>query len=121
MLKDGNPSTYSEQGGRHDDPPEVNLRLKVKRLEAELVSLEEQANRWCRSALSVQDLLALETKWRNEAATECGRVKDILFKLRTLVDQQAEDDGLWFVAQTAAEAYLQQELRQLHTAIEEAS
>lgn len=35
-----------------------------------------------------------------------------------LISEQAEDDGLWFVAQTAPEAYLQQELRRLHTAIE---
>lgn len=39
-------------------------------------------------------------------------------KLQGLVDKQAEDDGLWFVAQTAPEAYLQQELRRLHAAIE---
>lgn len=38
--------------------------------------------------------------------------------IRALVDRQAEDEGLWFVAQTAAEAYLQQELRRLHAAIE---
>ena len=31
---------------------------------------------------------------------------------------QAEDEGLWFVAVTAAEAYLQQELRRLHEIIE---
>jgi len=37
---------------------------------------------------------------------------------RELVDEQAEDEGLWFVAQTAPEAYLQQELRRLHAAIE---
>jgi hypothetical protein len=37
---------------------------------------------------------------------------------REIADQQAEDDGLWFVAETAAEAYLQQELRRLHAAIE---
>ncbi len=35
-----------------------------------------------------------------------------------LVAAQAEDEGLWFVAQTAAEGYLQQELRRLHAAIE---
>ena len=38
--------------------------------------------------------------------------------LRQLVDRQAEDEGLWFVATTAPEAYLQQELRKLHAAIE---
>lgn len=35
-----------------------------------------------------------------------------------LVNQQAEDGGLWFQAATAGEAYLQQELRKLHAAIE---
>lgn len=35
-----------------------------------------------------------------------------------LVDKQAKDEGLWFKAKTAPEAYLQQELRKLHDAIE---
>jgi hypothetical protein len=35
-----------------------------------------------------------------------------------LVRTQAEDEGLWFDAQTAPEAYLQQELRRLHAAVE---
>lgn len=34
------------------------------------------------------------------------------------VNEQAEDEGLWFVAETAPEAYLQQELRRLHSVIE---
>lgn len=38
--------------------------------------------------------------------------------LISLVDEQAEDEGLWFVAETAPEAYLQQELRRLHQAVE---
>lgn len=38
--------------------------------------------------------------------------------IKKLVAEQAEDDGLWFRAETAAEAYLQQELRKLHEAIE---
>ena len=41
-------------------------------------------------------------------------------RLQVVVNEQAEDEGLWFVAQTAPEAYLQQELRRLHAAIEEA-
>jgi hypothetical protein len=39
-------------------------------------------------------------------------------KLRDLVSQQAEDEGLWFIAETAPEAYLQEALRKLHRAIE---
>lgn len=39
-------------------------------------------------------------------------------KIRAMVDEQAKDDGLWFMPQTAPEAYLQQELRKLHALIE---
>jgi len=35
-----------------------------------------------------------------------------------LVHEQALDEGLWFVAESASEAYLQQELRKLHAAVE---
>jgi len=45
-------------------------------------------------------------------------MNDKLTALVALVDQQAEDGGLWFDAATAPEAYLQQELRRLHTAVE---
>ncbi len=38
---------------------------------------------------------------------------------QTIVNEQAEDEGLWFRAITAPEAYLQEELRRLHAAIEE--
>jgi hypothetical protein len=41
-----------------------------------------------------------------------------LGKIQSLVNEQAEDEGLWFKAVTAPEAYLQQELRKLHAAIE---
>lgn len=42
------------------------------------------------------------------------RLSDIM----AVVDAQAEDDGLWFYAETAPEAYLQQQLRRLHAAVE---
>lgn len=35
-----------------------------------------------------------------------------------IVTAQSQDDGLWCVAQTAMEGYLQQELRRLHAAVE---
>ncbi len=38
--------------------------------------------------------------------------------LLDFVNQQAEDDGLWFIAQHASEAYLQDALRKLHALIE---
>ena len=45
----------------------------------------------------------------------------LIAELQDIVAMQAEDEGLWFVAQTAPEAYLQQELRKLHAAVERAS
>lgn len=41
-----------------------------------------------------------------------------LSKAMALINEQAEDDGLWFRATTASEAYLQQSLRLLTDAIE---
>ena len=51
-------------------------------------------------------------------AAEIRRQRDLLASSLALVHKQAEDEGLWFVARTAPEAYLQQELRRLHAAIE---
>lgn len=49
---------------------------------------------------------------------------DALAALRALVVEQAEDEGLWAVhllgTQPITEAYLQQELRKLHDAVEKA-
>jgi hypothetical protein len=41
--------------------------------------------------------------------------------LKEYVAMQAEDHGLWFDAETAPEAYLQQELRRVAYLIEEAT
>jgi uncharacterized protein (DUF433 family) len=39
-------------------------------------------------------------------------------ELRALVEEQAEDEGLWFETKSITEALLQQELRKLHAAVE---
>lgn len=39
-------------------------------------------------------------------------------RIMNVVAEQAEDEGLWFVAETAPEGYLQDQLRRLHEAIE---
>lgn len=44
---------------------------------------------------------------------------ETLAKIRALTEQQANDPGLWALAETATEGYLQQELRRLHSLIEE--
>lgn len=45
---------------------------------------------------------------------------DKLACLKKYIEAQALDEGLWFVAETAPEAYLQQELRRVAWLIEEA-
>ena len=45
-------------------------------------------------------------------------MEDEFKKLTEMVNEQAEDDGLWFDAETATEKYLQRELRKLHAQIE---
>ncbi len=47
-------------------------------------------------------------------AEQCAKFHD----LKTIVEKQAEDEGLWFISETVPEAYLQLELRKLHAAIE---
>ena len=46
-------------------------------------------------------------------------VEECTLAILKLVNSQAEDEGIWFVAKTAPEAYLQQELRKLHKIIED--
>ena len=38
---------------------------------------------------------------------------------QAIVDEQAEDEALWFIDVSAPEAYLQQALRRLHAAIDQ--
>ena len=58
----------------------------------------------------VISLKLLEKHW--------AKMERRLTRIRALVSAQADDDGLWFEAKTAPEAYLQQELRRLHELIE---
>ena len=53
----------------------------------------------------------------SEMEAEIERLRAVLERLKALVDKQAEDERLW--TPTASEEYLQQELRKLHTLIEE--
>ena len=53
-----------------------------------------------------------------ELRAEVASLSEGLGKVRKLVDAQAEDEGLWFMAKYATEAYLQSELRKLHDAVE---
>lgn len=52
-----------------------------------------------------------------------NEISDKLIRIRAVVDEQAEDEGLWGVSlegtQPITEVYLQQALRRLHAVIEE--
>jgi hypothetical protein len=65
--------------------------------------LEKKVNDFMGTSYLINDLLNEVKKLR---------------ELRKIVDAQAEDEGLWCIAETAPEAYLQQELRRLHSVIE---
>lgn len=54
--------------------------------------------------------------WQTLSA--CFEAADRIDEVIKLVDEQAEDEGLWFVAETTSEAYLQSALRRLHAVIE---
>jgi hypothetical protein len=54
----------------------------------------------------------------NAVGDSFGQLTDEIERLRTMSAAMAVDEGLWFAPQTAAEAYLQQELRKLCAAIE---
>ena len=45
-------------------------------------------------------------------------VGEVLQPIQSMVNTQADNEGLWFRAQTAPEAYLQRKLRELHGIIE---
>lgn len=74
--------------------------------EYDILAIEAEA----RAQGKLHEMLAQEGEAEARAAA--------LAESRRLVDEQAEDEGLWFIAETAAEAYLQQELRRLHAAVE---
>lgn len=57
--------------------------------------------------------------WQAATASADAKYLPVVERLVAIVNQQAEDEGLWFVAQYASEGYLQKELRLLHAAIEE--
>lgn len=61
----------------------------------------------------------MKTFIRNLIQSRESQIREKIKPVIDLVNQQAEDEGLWFVAKTAPEAYLQKELRKLHAVIED--
>lgn len=80
-----------------------------QKLRDQLRSLEEQYEVW---------------KHRAEVygeSTDALGLGERLATIRGIVEAQADDEGLWFIAESITESHLQQELRRLHAAIEGAT
>lgn len=82
----------------------------------------------CKSELVYEKKKKTDEAWGEleylevQPCTNCDDKKVLeqrLSGINFLVQKQAKDEGLWFVAKTAPEAYLQQELRRLHKRIED--
>lgn len=66
-------------------------------------------------------LAAAQEAERTQFERDGLRVLELQAQLTTIaavVNEQASDDGLWFIAEHATEAYLQAALRRLHAVIE---
>lgn len=67
---------------------------------------------------------AITTGIVREHAQQKDRIASLeqaIKRIEDAVKEQAEDEGIWFAGETAPEAYLQQELRHLHSVIEDAA
>ena len=63
-------------------------------------------------------LRRLSMHGRNCLPPIISRQREPMEKLKAIVDEQAEDEGLWFLDPLCSEAYLQAALRRLHAEIE---
>ena len=80
-----------------------------------ITDIISQAIRNCQGGACGVTLSEIE----HEAHHAAGEILSLGFvDIRKMVDEQAEDEGLWFRAQTASEAYLQAALRNLHEEVE---
>lgn len=89
------------------------LCMTIKELLSERDRLRTLVRTW------IEDFKQME-KARDFWKTRAGKLAAVI---KETVDRQAEDEGLWsvpFGLQPITEAYLQQELRRLHTVIEDA-
>ena len=84
----------------------------------------------CESDLGHKIDCPLGSAWRDLRFKKCGeyieslqqrikRLEDKLSKIQDKVNEQAEDEGLWFNYKYITEDYLQRALRELHQIVEE--
>ena len=56
---------------------------------------------------------------RDKQVMKVRRLEDRIDKIQAKVDEQAEDEGLWFNHKYITEDYLQRAIRELHKVVEE--
>lgn len=78
----------------------------------------ECCQRCCDEQNKNDRIAALESRVR-ELEAERDKLLKRLKRATELCASQAEDEGIWFIAETITEDYLQRALRNLHRAIEE--
>jgi len=101
---------------QNDDKIDDHLVAYIVQLESERDELKKK--------LKLQFKLPKQDKRRKayrekSVKQELQTLKDAVSGLLIIVDIQAEDNGVWFRADTAPEGYLQNELRRLHAFIED--
>jgi hypothetical protein len=109
-------------GGAFDGGELQDMLVKHGALYEVPATPEDCAKEWAVDlGIEPGDTIYRATKWDQLSARDATLgEQDWINQLGAVVDAQAEDDGLWFLAQTAPEAYLQQELRKLHAMVEQA-
>lgn len=104
--------TVAEREQWHKDGEELDCRIEA--LGRKLMERPRGGEWTCATDDDVRRLL---TKVRTKEA-EIERLRSTLDAAQNLIDEQADDPSLWFIAQHATEEYLQAALRRLHAAIE---
>ncbi len=102
-------------------------RWRAAYRESEKARLTSLSRRWALASDSRNAERAEAEEWfnqalaqRDEALAQLAAEREGAALVLRLVERQAEDEGLWFRAETAPEAYLQVHLRELHSVIESA-
>jgi len=98
--------------------PHYDYSIRNKELVLENIKLKEEIDRLLETIRHLSGDKELLIEKQDRILKELGQATLNFAVLIDSVDKQAEDNGLWFDAQTAPEAYLQQELRKLHGLIE---
>jgi hypothetical protein len=83
------------------------LRDKVIKLEQELIIEKKALESVCADREQLREEALAKFPREHRMQQEIERLRAARNELKSIVDAQAEDEGLWFVAQTAPEAYLQ--------------